>query len=156
MPEGSEEHKALLEYAEKQAKREGILIFAYEAKLKTGIEVDMLGRKPEEEPIAIECYRQIQKKTFLPRLEKLKEADLSFIICVPDMSEAEKIWGAVERAGGKIWVADLDVGLTNIKVPRSLVKKLKRLRKGNESLAQVIARLIAKTGYPSSSSTQRA
>jgi hypothetical protein len=140
MPKGSSKHKLLMDFAKREMDKRGISVLAYDAELESGAQVDILGVK-EGKTVGVECYRQVQPKIVKRRLEKLHGLD-EVVFCVPDEVEAQKLYGLGFK--GDVWVANLDIGYTNIKVPRSIVRKLNELRKEGETLAQVIERIIQK------------
>jgi hypothetical protein len=139
---GGSGHKALIDYAKKRLTEQGVKILGYDVELESGVQVDILGVW-EHGTVGVECYRQIQPKMLEKRISRLKGCLDRLVICVPDELEARKL----AAFNVETWVAGLEIGYTNIKVPRRIVKKLSEIRKEGETLSDVIERLLeAKKG----------
>jgi hypothetical protein len=82
----------------------------------------------------------VQPKYLQRRLSRLKSHLDRIIICVPDDVEARKV--SALYPGIEILVAGLEIGYTGIRVSRELVRKLNEVRKNDETLEDVIERLL--------------
>jgi hypothetical protein len=128
-----------MEYAKKRLMEQGVKVLGYDVELESGAQVDILGVW-ERGSVGVECYRQVQPKLLEKRLSKLKKCLDRLIICVPDEVEAKKL----AAFNVETWVAGLEIGYTNIKVPREIIRKLSEIRKEGETLSDVIERLLEK------------